>query len=93
MRRTRAKKLRKLAAQYVVSVMKKKYFDGWNEYHQAMNCVSWEPQLNDNGYPMFDPEGAVLLKPGFVPGTITCAWHVRVLYKKLKSRWVRARSL
>jgi hypothetical protein len=67
--------------------MKKSAGEGYNEYNQAMNRVDWEPQLDNNGHPMMDPGGTALMKPGKFPGTITCVWHVRVMYQQLKKRW------
>jgi hypothetical protein len=89
MRGKRAKHLKLIATQYVVSVMKKGAGEGYNEYHQAMNRIEWQPQLKDNGHPMLDPDGVALMKPGKAAGTITSAWHVRVMYQGLKKQWVR----
>lgn len=83
----RAKKLYRIAASYVVGTMKKSAMEGHNEYNQAVNMVDWEPQLDNDGLPMKDPEGMGLLKPGKFPGTITCVWHTRVMYQNLKRRW------
>jgi hypothetical protein len=87
MRGSRSKKLYRLAHEYVVGVMKKSAGEGFNQYHQAMNRIDWEPQLTDKGHPLFDPDGHPLMKPGKFPGTITCANHVRVMYKALKKQW------
>ena len=76
-----------MALSYVVGVMKKSAGEGHGEYNQAMNMIEWEPQLDDNGHPLFDPDGHALLKPGKFPGTITNAWKVRVLYRILKKQW------
>lgn len=89
MRGKRAKFLRNLAASYVVGTMNKKLGEGCNEYNQAMNRIDWEPQLDDQGHPMKDPEGVALMKPAKAPGTITSAWHWRVMYRQLKKWWVR----
>lgn len=86
MRGTRAKKLRKLATQYVVGVMKKSAGEGYNKYNQAMNRFEWEPQLNDDGHPLM-VDGRPTMKPVQAPGTLTCAWHVRTLYQEMKKRW------
>jgi hypothetical protein len=91
MRGSRAKKLRRLAAEYVVGAMKKSAGEGYNEYHQAMNHIEWEPMLDpETGYPVM-VGGQATLKPAKHPGTITCAWHVRVMYQQLKKQWVRSR--
>ena len=83
---SRAKKLRRIATEYVVGAMKKGAGEGYNEYHQAMNHIEWEPMLDDNGHPLM-VGGSPTMKPGKHPGTITCAWHVRVMYQQLKTRW------
>lgn len=82
----KAKRLRRLAQQYVTQVMDKKAGEGYNKYNQAMNRVDWEPQLDNDGLPLMDPDGMALMKPGKFPGTITCAWHTRVMYKSLKKQ-------
>jgi hypothetical protein len=84
----RAKKLRKMAALIVVKTMKAKLSDGYNEYNHAMNRIDWEPQLDSKGFPMKDPDGVGLMKPGKFPGTLTCAWKWRVLYKMMKHQWM-----
>ena len=88
MRGTQAKKLRRLATEYVVGAMKKGAGEGYNEYHQAMNHIEWEPKLDDNGHPLMIG-GQATMVPGKHPGTITCAWHVRTMYQQLKTRWKR----
>ena len=85
----RAKALRRLAAQYVVTMMKKKLSDGHNVYNQAMNCKGWGPAPDDKGFPIQDTDGTPLMKIIDKPGTITCAWHWRVMYQQLKKRWTR----
>jgi len=87
MRGKRAKALRKLAEKYTVGIMKKKISDGYGLYHTAMNKIEWQPQLDDAGLPMRDPDGVPLIKPGPAPGTITSAWQWRVLYRRLKKQW------
>ena len=89
MRGSRAKHLRKMAAQLVLQNGAKGLGDGFNQYHQAMNMIQWEPQLDDEGFPMRDPEGMGLMKPGKFPGTITTAWKWRAMYKTLKKMWTR----
>jgi hypothetical protein len=89
MRGKRSKHLMNIARQYVAGVMKKGAGEGYNEYHQAMNRIDWEPQLKENGHPMLDPDGHALMKPAKAPGTITCAWHVRVMYQGLKKQWIK----
>ena len=84
----RAKKLRKVALHYVLTVMKKSAGEGKDIYNQAMNRLDWEPQLDSDGFPMRDPGGTPLMKPGKHPGTITCAWKWRVLYQALKRQWM-----
>lgn len=82
-----AKRLRQLAEKYVVGIMKKKMSDGHGLYHTAMNRIEWVAQLDSDGFPMKDPEGTPLIKPGPAPGTITNAWTWRVLYRRLKRQW------
>ena len=82
-----AKRLRRMALAFIEGPMKAKASDGFNEYNQAMNRIDWEPQLDDDSFPMKDPDGVPLMKPGKFPGTITCAWKVRVMYQMLKYRW------
>lgn len=86
MRGSRAKKLRRIALEYVVGIMKKSAGEGYNEYNQAMNRIEWETVLDKNGHPVI-VGGQAMKKPGKAPGTITCAWHTRVMYKQLKKRW------
>ena len=86
-----AKKLRRMALGMVTGPMKAKASDGYNEYNQAMNCLSWTTQLDKDGFPMKDPGGSGFLRTiEKKPGTITCAWKVRVMYKALKARWQAA---
>ena len=85
-----SKKLYKMAVALVTGPLKAKVSDGYNEYNQAMNMIQWEPQLDDQSLPMLDPEGHALMKPGKFPGTITCAWKVRVMYQALKAQWKAA---
>jgi hypothetical protein len=78
-----------MATEYVVGVMKKGAGEGYNEYHQAMNHMEWEPMIDpDTGHPVM-VGGQATMKPGKYPGTITCAWHVRTMYQQLKERWKR----
>jgi len=89
MRGSRAKKLHRIATEYVVGVLKKGAGEGYNEYHQAMNMIEWEPMLDPNtGHPVM-VGGQATMKPSKFPGTITCAWHVRTMYQQLKTRWKR----
>jgi hypothetical protein len=83
----KAKKLRAMAVQMVTGPMKAKVSDGYNEYNQAMNRIDWAPQMDDKGFPMKDPDGVALMKPDKFPGTLTCAWKVRVMYQALKAQW------
>ena len=79
----KAKRLRKLAG----ALCRKegiKLSEGYRQYNQAMNRIDWVPQLDDNGLTVMDPDGMPLMKPDKCPGTITCAWKVRVMYKNLK---------
>lgn len=87
MRNKVAKKLRRAALAMVTGPMKAEAKDGYNEYNQAMNCLSWAPQRDADGYPTFDPDGYPLKTLEKKPGTITCAWKVRVMYQALKSQW------
>jgi hypothetical protein len=83
MRGKRAKQLRVLA----MRVLRQEGIsggEGVNEYNQAMNRMDWEPMLDDDGFPMLDGDGQPLMKPGYAPGTITCAWKFRVMYQNLK---------
>jgi hypothetical protein len=83
-----SKKLRRMALAMVTGPMKAKASDGYNEYNQARNCLSWKTQLDSDGLPMRDPAGSGFLKTLVQnPGTITCAWKVRVMYKALKAQW------
>jgi hypothetical protein len=85
-----AKKLRRMARHIVTGPMKAKASDGYNEYNQAMNCLGWTAQLDGDGLPMKDPDGQFLKTIEKRPGTITCAWKVRVMYKALKGQWKAA---
>jgi len=87
MRGKRAKALRKLAATYVTTIMKKSLGDGYNVYNRAMNSKGWDSQLDDKGLPMKDPDGVLLMKVVNKPGTITSDWKWRNLYRILKKRW------
>jgi hypothetical protein len=82
-----AKKLRRMAVAMVTGPMKSKVSDGLNEYNQAMNCLGWTRQLDADGLPMQDPDGGFLRTLEKKPGTITCAWKVRVMYQALKAQW------
>jgi hypothetical protein len=65
--------------------------DGWNEYNQEENCISWEPAFDDKGFPLRDPEGDALIQPLKKPGTIYCAHKQTIIYKNLKDRYKRKR--
>lgn len=83
MRGKKAKRLRKMAG----ALLRKegiKLGEGYNQYNQAMNRMDWVPQLNDDGFPVLDPEGLPMMKIDKCPGTITCAFKARVMYKQLK---------
>ena len=86
MRGSRAKKLHRIALEYVLTIMKKSAGEGYNEYNQAMNRIEWEHVMDDKGMPLMI-DGDFMKKPGKAAGTITCAWHTRVMYKQLKKRW------
>jgi len=88
MRGSRAKKLKRIATEYVVRVLKKSAGEGYNEYNQAMNRIEMQPALDENSHPIMVGGQATLI-PAKAPGTITCAWHVRVMYQQLKQRWKR----
>jgi hypothetical protein len=83
----RAKKLAVLAQQ--ICIMEKiGWSEGYNEYNQLDNCISWEPAFDEQtGLPMRDPEGFKLLKPVKNPGTLQTAWKFRIIYKNLKRIW------
>jgi hypothetical protein len=83
MRGKKAKRLRRLAGT-LCRQEGIKLGEGYNTYNQAMNRIDWVPQLDDKGYPMMDPEGVPMMKTDQCPGTVTCAWKVRVMYKGLK---------
>jgi hypothetical protein len=87
MRGKRAKKLRQMALHYVLTVLKKSAGEGYNKYNHAMNCMGWTRQLDADGFPMQDPDGGFLRTLEKKPGTLTCAWHTRVMYLSLKKRW------
>ena len=87
----RAKKLRRIA-RLLCERENIKLGDGYNHYNQAMNKIGWEPQLDDDGLPLKDPEGLPLMKPGRAPGTITTAWKYRTMVQKLK-RHLRGRPI
>jgi hypothetical protein len=70
--------------------MKAKASDGYNEYNQAMNCLGWTAQLDGDGMPMKDPDGQFLQTIKKKPGTLTCAWKLRVMYQGLKNQWKAA---
>jgi hypothetical protein len=84
----RAKRLRRAALVYIVTKMKAKASEGYNEYNQAMNRFDWAPVVDAEGFPIKDPEGLGLKKPEKAPGTITCAWKWRVMYQSMKKRWM-----
>jgi hypothetical protein len=87
MRGKRAKKLRRMALQYCLTELNISAGEGKDQYHQAMNMIDWAPQLDDEGFPLKDPEGTMLMKPDKFPGTITNAWKWRTLYRILKKQW------
>lgn len=84
MRGKKAKRFRLQAKKYVSAIMQKDLMEGWNEYHQVDNRLQMMPLLDDDGMPVTDQDGEFLMKPEKTPGTIHCAWHVRVIYKLLK---------
>jgi hypothetical protein len=84
---SRAKKLRRVALDYVLTIMKVSAGEGKDVYNHAMNRIDWMPQLDSDGFPMKDPDGVPLMKPDKFPGTLTNAWKWRVLYRSLKAQW------
>ena len=86
MRGKKAKRLRRLAT-LICKQQGIKLGEGYNTYNQAMNRVDWENMLDADGSPMLDPEtNRPLRKPAPAPGTITCAWKWRTMYKNLKDQ-------
>jgi hypothetical protein len=69
--------------------MKSSAAEGKDVYNQAMNRISWAPQLDAKGFPLKDPDGVALMKPDKFPGTVTNAWKWRVLYRSMKRQWIR----
>jgi len=85
MRGKKAKKFRRMAETYVINVEKKPLGTGYRQYKYVENRIDWVPQLDDDGFPLNDPEtNEPLMKPAPVPGTIYNEYLVRVIYKKLK---------
>jgi hypothetical protein len=82
-----AKKLYKMAEAMVTGPLKAKLSDGYNEYNHAMNRLTWTNQVDSDGCAMKDPDGQFLKTLEKAPGTITCAWKVRVMYQALKAQW------
>lgn len=82
-----AKRLRAVALKMVTGPMKAKAGDGYNEYNQAMNRLEWTNQVGEDGMAMKDPDGQFLKTLDKAPGTLTCAWKVRVMYLLLKKQW------
>jgi hypothetical protein len=92
----RAKSLRRLA----LMLLQKEGItggDGYNQYKQVKNCVSWEPAYKD-GKPhdsennlgrarTKDPDGNYLITPIQKPGTIFTQWKFRIIYQNLKRLW------
>jgi hypothetical protein len=88
MRGTRAKKLRKLAMAICTDVLDVKPGEGFNDYHQQDNCRGWAPALDGAGKVMYDGDGIALKQlTHTLPGTITCAYRLRVIYQALKRRY------
>ena len=92
MRGKKAKRFRLQAKKYVSAIMQKPLTEGYNEYYQVDNRMSMAPVLDDNGDPMTDQDGQYMLAPKKIPGTVHCAWHVRVIYKLLKRNNGRVRT-
>ena len=87
MRGTRAKTLRRQAAEYVLTVLKKSHGEGYGTYGYEQNKISWTPMLDKDGNQMKDPDGVLLKTVKKVAGTIRCGWKTRVVYKALKNKW------
>jgi len=58
--------------------------EGYNEYHQDDNCMSWELAKGRDGRLLKDPTGYYLRKPVMNPGTIRTKWKFRLFYRWLK---------
>ena len=82
MRGARARRLRKAASAMCVAEGTNEG-KGYNEYNQAMNRLQMRPALDKEGFPMM-VGGEYLMKPEKTPGTVTCAWVWRNIYKTLK---------
>jgi hypothetical protein len=99
-----AKRLRQLALQLVIS----QGFsggDGYNQYDQEANCVSWEPAYQDGHQHVFegeaagfvnaihermvDPDGTPLFGMFKNPGTLHHKHRVTIVYKGLKKLWMQ----
>lgn len=61
---------------------------GYNEYNQANNRTGWSTAKDGAGNIMYDPDGMALKQVvNNLPGTITCAWKLRVIYQNLKREY------
>jgi hypothetical protein len=94
-----AKRLRQLAHTIAIA-QGMNPAEGYNQYNQESNCISWEPAYKDGhrhdfdepennvGHErMKDPDGVPLLGSYYKPGTLHHAHKVTVLYKHLKKLW------
>jgi len=89
-----------LYAKRLLTVEGVKLGEGYNHYNQARNCPNWEPAYvdghrhdfedDDNNIAherMKDPEGTLLYGQFPNPGTVQCAWKLRIMYQNLKRLW------
>lgn len=79
----RAKAIRKRSADFL-SALGIGLGEGYGEYEQLRNCVSWEFAKSPDGNFMKSPEGDYYRKPVLVDGTIKHKWKFKLFYKWLK---------
>lgn len=82
MRGKRARRLRKAATRLCES-REIPLGKGYGEYNQAMNCLTMDVARDKDDNPI-KVGHEFMLAPKKNPGTVTCAWALRNMYKTLK---------
>lgn len=84
----KAKELRRLAEEICIA-NGIHLSEGYGQYKQARNRMSWEAQYDELGFPLRDPDGDKLMSWQKTPGSIITAWKQRAIYQNLKRKYKR----
>ena len=84
MRGKRAKAIRRRTGE-LLKALNIQNSEGYNEYEQLQNCVSWELAEGRDGKLLRDPDGGYIRAPKKTPGTVLMKWKLRKFFKWMKA--------